>query len=205
MIEKICTFLTKKIREENPEMTDEKAEVIYFGLQNIVGEIPKILLMLVIAFILGIFELALFTFLVMYVYKGASGGLHLKSHIGCIILTTAFYCIIPFVSERIIIAQNLKYIIVSISWIIGMFLIKKYAPADTEDIPILEEKVRKKKRMVAYIAYTVALIISLIIPNNTISNILIIANIVQTLTITRIAYKLTDNKYGHEVYKFETQ
>ena len=33
-----------------------------------------------------------------------------------------------------------------------------------------------------------------------ISNILIIGTIVQTVSITRIAYKLTGNKYGYEEY-----
>ena len=40
MIDKICTFLTNRIRKEMPEVDDEKAEVIFYGLQNIVGEIP---------------------------------------------------------------------------------------------------------------------------------------------------------------------
>ncbi|MCI8411911.1 MAG: accessory gene regulator B family protein, partial [Clostridia bacterium] len=98
MIDKICTFLTNKIRKEMPEIDDERAEVINYGLQNIVGEIPKIFIMLAIACILGIFKSALFTFIVLLPYKGASGGVHLKTHIGCIILTTTFYCLIPFVA-----------------------------------------------------------------------------------------------------------
>lgn len=42
MIDKICTFLTKKIQKEMPEIDEERAEVINYGLQNIIGEIPKI-------------------------------------------------------------------------------------------------------------------------------------------------------------------
>ena len=45
MIEKICIYLTNKIREKTPDMDDEKAEVVNFGLQLIVGEIPKIFLL----------------------------------------------------------------------------------------------------------------------------------------------------------------
>ena len=36
MIDTICTFLTKRIRKEMPEIDDERAEVINYGLQNIV-------------------------------------------------------------------------------------------------------------------------------------------------------------------------
>lgn len=64
MMDKICTFLTNRIRKEMPEIDDERAEVINYGLQNIVGEIPKIFLMLAVAFVLGIFKWALFTFII---------------------------------------------------------------------------------------------------------------------------------------------
>ena len=62
MIDKICMFLTNKIRKEMPEIDDERAEVINYGLQNIIGEIPKIFITLGIAYLLGIFKLTLITF-----------------------------------------------------------------------------------------------------------------------------------------------
>ena len=147
MIEKICTFLTNRIRKEMPEIDDEKAEVINYGLQNIVGEIPKIFITFGIAYIFGIFELTLFTFVALFPYKGASGGIHLKTHIGCILLTTAFYCIIPFVSQYFVLDGIVKIFTIILAWIWGMIMIKLYAPADTESVPILEEKVRKKKNL----------------------------------------------------------
>ena len=200
MIDKICTFLTNRIRKEMPEIDDERAEVIHYGLQNIVGEIPKVFIMLGIAYILGIFKLALFTFLALFPYKGASGGVHLKTHLGCITFTTLFYCVIPFVSQYFILPTIAKYITIAIVWIFGMIMIKLYAPADTEDVPILEKKVRRKKQIVSYITFTVGLVVAAIIKNNVISNILILANLFQTITITKFIYKLANNKYGYEVY-----
>ena len=41
MIDKICTYLTNKIRNEMPEIDDERAEIIMYGLQNIIGELQK--------------------------------------------------------------------------------------------------------------------------------------------------------------------
>lgn len=200
MIDKICTFLTKKIQKEMPEIDDEKAEVIYYGLQNILGEIPKIFLMLGIAYILGIFKWALFTFLALCLYKGASGGVHLKTHVGCITVTTAFYCGIPFIAQYLILPQFVRYILIVSVWIFGIIMIKLYAPADTENVPILDKKVRKKKQIVSYITFTIGLLVALLIDNNMISNILILANLFQTITITKFIYKLTNNKYGYEVY-----
>lgn len=200
MIEKICTFLTNRIRKEMPEIDDERAEVINYGLQNIVGEIPKVFIMLGIAYLLGIFKLVLFTFIALFPYKGASGGVHLKTHLGCITFTTMFYCLIPFVSQYIVLPEIIKYIVIACAWGFGMIMIKLYAPADTESIPILEKKIRRKKQIASYITFTLGLLVAIFIKNNVISNILILANLFQTITITKFIYKLTNNKYGYEVY-----
>ena len=200
MIDKICTFLTNRIRKEIPEIDDEKAEIINYGLQNIVGEIPKIFIMLGIAYLLGVFPLALFTFIVLFPYKGASGGFHLKTHIGCIIVTNIFYCIIPFIAQYIVLNEYIKYIVIGIVWAFGIVMIKLYAPADTEDVPILLKKVRRKKQIVSYITFSIGLLAACIVKDNTISNILILSNFLQTISITKLAYRLTNNKYGYEVY-----
>ncbi len=200
MIDKICNFLTDKIRQEMPEIDDEKAEVINYGLQNIIGEFPKIIIMLVVAYILGIFPLALFTFIVLLPYKGAVGGVHLHSHIGCIIFTTLFFCGIPYISQYIVLSSIIKYIVILLTWIFGMIMIKMYAPADTENVPILRKKDRRKKQILSYITFTIGLICALIIKDNVISNILILGNLIQTIMITKFVYRLTNSKYGYEVY-----
>ena len=200
MIDKICLFLTNKIRKEVPDIDDERAEVINFGLQIIIGEIPKIFIMLAIAWLLGAFKLSLITFLVLFPYRGASGGFHLHTHIGCIISTCIMYSGVAIISKYIVMAKIIKYIVIGSTWIFGLIMIKLYAPADTEDIPILEEKVRKKKQIVSYLSLTIGLVTALFIKDNTICNILIFGNFVQTLTITKLAYRLTNNKYGYEVY-----
>ena len=200
MIDKICLFLTNKIRKEVPDIDDERAEVINYGLQIIVGELPKTFIMLAVAYILGVFKLSVITFLVLIPYRGASGGFHLHTHFGCIISTCLMYSGVALLSKYIVLTEVVKYISIASVWIFGMVMIKLYAPADTEDVPILESKVRKKKQIASYVALTVALIAAILIKDTTISNILIFGNLVQTLTITKLAYRLTNNKYGYEIY-----
>ena len=200
MIDKICMFLTNKLRKEMPEIDDERAEVINYGLQNIIGEIPKIFITLGIAYLLGIFKLTLITFLVIMPYRSFSGGFHLKTHLGCIICTTIFYCGIAFASKYIVLEQTIKYILIFLVWVFGMFMVKLYAPADTENVPILRKKDRRKKQILSYIALSVGLIVASFVPSNELANILIFGNLVQTLFITKFVYKITNNKYGYEVY-----
>lgn len=201
MIDKICLFLTHKIREEMPEIDDERAEVIDYGLHLLVGELPKNFIILGIAYILGIFKLTLLTVILLLPYRIASGGFHLKTHIGCILGTLLIYCGIAKISCYIIFYnQILKYIITLSVWIFGMIMVHLYAPADTENIPILSKKERKHKKNMSYIFLTMGLIVSCVIPINEISNILLLSYFVQSVSITRLAYKITKNKYGYEVY-----
>ena len=117
------------------------------------------------------------TFLLLIPYKSASGGLHLKTHIGCIIATTIFYCGVPALSKVIILDGIIKYIAIAMVWIFGMIMIKLYAPADTENVPILKKKDRRRQQIIAYITFTIGLLIAGIINYNIISNIIIFSYI----------------------------
>ena len=124
----------------------------------------------------------------------------MKTHLGCILCTTILYSGSALLGKYIILTGIIKYVVATIVWIFCMFMIKLYAPADTENVPILVEKERRQKQIFSYIILTVEFIIALLTKNTIISGIIIIGDLIQTLTITRFAYNLTNSKYGHEVY-----
>lgn len=200
MIDKLCTYLTNKIRKEMPEINDERAEVIMYGLQNIIGELPKGIIILIIAYILGIFKLTVISILIIAPYRCVSGGVHMKTHIGCIIYTLLLYSGSSLLGKYIVLTGNVKIMLAIAIWIFCMIMIKLYAPADTENLPILRKKERKQKQILSYIIITSEILIAIFIKNTTISGIIIFGDFIQTLTITRIAYRVTHNKYGHEIY-----
>ena len=201
MIEKICDYLVMKMKKQLPDIDDEKAEVLNYGLQLIIGEIPKIFLLIILAFLLGIGPITILTFLLILPYRMVSGGFHLKTHLGCIVTTSSFYCGIALASNYLVIEPiYLKYIITIIVWGFGMVMCKLYAPADTENVPIINKKERRKKQIFSYIVLTIMMIVAVFINNNTIYNILVLGAFVQSIFITRMAYKITNNRYGHEVY-----
>ena len=200
MIDKFCAYLTKKIRKEMPEVDDERAEVIMYGLQNIIGELPKGIIILIIAYILGIFKLTVISILIIAPYRCVSGGVHMKTHKRCIIYTLLLYSGSSLLGKYIVLTGNVKIVLAIAVWIFCMIMIKLYAPADTENLPILRKKERKQKQILSYIIITSEILIAIFIKNTTISGIIIFGDFIQTLTITRIAYKVTHNKYGHEIY-----
>ncbi len=201
MIERICESLTKKIQEQMPEVDNERAEVIKYGLEIIIGEIPKLILLVVVAIILKIGWLVVFAYLTMLPYKVMAGGFHLKTNIGCLIGTfTVYYGNVLLSKYMVIEPIYLKYIIIIATWIFSIIMISLYAPADTINLPILRKKERKTKKILSYIFATIMLIGSLVIKNNTLANILLINVIVESVCISRLAYKITKNEYGYENY-----
>lgn len=201
MIEKFCLVLTDKIRKSMPEITDERAEVINYGLQLVIGEIPKLFIMLLIAYALGIFQLYLIAFLIIIPYRTFSGGVHLKTHIGCIIGTSFFYCGNVLLSKAVSLEPFfMKVLVAFLVWIFSMIMIKLYAPADTENVPILRKKDRVLKQIMSYITMTLTIGASFLVKDEVISNMLIFGVLFQTITITKFIYKITKNKYGYEEY-----
>ena len=193
------------MRKKMPEITDEQGEVILYGLQLLVGEAPKMILLFGISFILGFGLEMVFAYFAIMPYRAVSGGFHLHTHLGCIIGSAIFYYGDVLISKFLVLGSVEKYILVALSLIFGILMVSMYAPADTENVPIISKKERKTKKILSYITLILTLVVALIIPNQVYSNILIIGSIIQSMTITRIAYKLTNNKYGHEVYAEQSQ
>lgn len=201
MIDKFCRYLTNKIRKQMPEIDDEQAEIILYGIQLIVGEIPKIFLMFGLGIILGLWWQTLLAFFLILPYKVCSGGFHLKTHLGCFLCTNIVYCGNAYISTIWNFPNEIaKYIAIAAIWIFGIIMVSIYAPADTENLPILTKKERKTKKILSYIFLSINMLVALFIQNTIISNLLIFGTLVQTISITRIAYILTKNKYGYEEY-----
>lgn len=200
MVDKICNYILKKMKKKMPEITEEQSEIIAYGLKLIIGEIPKTLFLFVLAFILGVGWYMIFAYIAIIPYRVASGGIHLHTHLGCLISSGIMYYGNIYLSKYLYIIDVQKYIIVGLTFVFGILMISWYAPADTENVPIISKRERKTKKILSYITFTLTLIAAILISDNTLSNILIFGTIIQTIMITRIAYKLTNNKYGHEVY-----
>ena len=66
MIEKICNSILIKMRKKMPDITDEKAEIILYGLQLLIGEMPKMFLLFGLSFLLGIGWYMVFAYIAVF-------------------------------------------------------------------------------------------------------------------------------------------
>ena len=204
MIDKFCDWIVEKIKQKMPEMNEEKEMVITFGVRILFGEMPKILLLIIMGFFLNVGWYILLMFLLLAPYRSFTGGFHLKTHLGCMITTAILYLSPILIAKYLPISKNyVLYFLALIIGIISIIFITKYATADTENIPILSKKERKNKRIKAYIFLLILLAIIIFSPDKIISYMLLYGIFLQNLTIMPIAYKITNNKHGYEVYGSE--
>lgn len=205
MIDKFCDWLTNKIKAKMTDIDEEKELVINFGIRLIFGELPKILILFIIGFLLNIGWYTILLFALIAPYRSFTGGFHLKTHIGCMITTSILYIAPIMLAKYIQIQQSIiLYILMALITTFSIIIISKYAPADTENVPILSKKERKSKKIRAYISLVILLGITLLSSNYIISYMLIYGIFLQNLTVLPISYKLTNSKYGYEVYTQET-
>ena len=201
MIDKLCDFITNKIKQNVENIDEEKEAVIRFGVLLIFGELPKIIILFAIGFLLGIGWYTLIFFLLLCPYRSFTGGFHLKTHLGCMITTSILYLGPVLLAKYLSIEQNyILYIMAGIVAVFSIYIIAKYAPADTENIPILTKKERKSKKIKAYISLVFLIAIILFYPNKMFSYMLVYGMFLQNITVLPISYKITNCKHGYEVY-----
>ena len=197
MIDKFCAYLTKKIRKEMPEVDDERAEVIMYGLQNIIGELPKGIIILIIAYILGIFKLTVISILIIAPYRCVSGGVHMKTHIGCIIYTLLLYSGSSLLGKYIVLTGNVKIMLAIAIWIFCMIMIKLYAPADTENHPLVKKEVRKQLKTRAVIVSIIYCLLAIFAKPMWFVNILMLMETYVVISILPISYKIFRRRYNN--------
>lgn len=205
IIDRFCDYIILKIKNKVPDIDEERELIIDFGVRLIFGELPKILLLFIIGFILNLGWQTILLFFLIAPYRSFTGGFHLKTHLGCMITTSILYLGPVIVAKYLQVFHNFTiYVLAGIVAIFSIFIITKYAPADTENMPILSKKERKSKKIKAYIALAVLLSIVIFSPYKQFSYMIIYAMLLQNLTVLPISYKLTNNKHGYEVYAEET-
>jgi len=181
------------IKDNNPEINSERLAEIKYGLISIYLLITKFIVILFLAWILGIIkELLIFTILY-NIIRIPSFGLHATKSWICLMISTLMFLGIPLFCLNVTIPIQIKIVI----GIIFTLFIMKNSPADTHKRPIINPKRRKFFKITSTIISMVFVFIAIIIKDNFISNCLIAAIGCQTLFISPTIYKLFKLPYNN--------
>lgn len=174
---KICKFLLK----DNPEQNEE---IIFYGVQLIVETIFKYCLLLLIAIL---FKQGLACVIYIILLSGLrtnAGGAHAKTNWGCTL--TLF---LSFGAGALLNQLEIPMWVSLVVGVVAMVMFIMYVPASTENNPIIDREVRKKKRIMS-IFWLIVCILVMIITEYEGYSLSVIISVVQAIIIQHKRVKI---------------
>ena len=185
---KLMNYLKKNINLDSREF-----EKLSIGLTLILFNVFEIFLVVLLAFLLGILKESLVFTLTFMIIRTFAAGVHCKTGHQCIITTLTFYLGSALLSKYYPINSQYAFIV----GLAGSILLYKYAPADTENHPILGKEYRKKLKMKTMLSVALILVINLIINSTLLFNCAMYAIILESISVLPITYKIFNVNYNN--------
>ncbi len=169
---------------------------IKYGLETLYITLSKTLVILLISYLIGTIKETILLFIFFGLLRVSGFGMHAKKSWHCWILSILIFILFSYISTILIIPFEVK----TIASITLIFLIYKYAPADTEDRPLINKKRRLAFKILCLITAFVYFILILFLKNNILSNILLFSMLTETLLMIPISYKIFKLKYNNYLF-----
>lgn len=204
MVERISNYLVDNIICKGETITDDEKDVLNFGVTRIVEDVPKYIIMLTIALLTNTIKELGLVFLIMVVYKTFIGGAHARTNLICLISSNITF-FTPIIISKLIDINNVVLTVMYITIaIISLLVIYFIAPADTEEVPIINAKKRKMLKFKGFISLTIIYtILILFINNSDIKEIVLFTILLIDIYATKPIYRLFKCKYSYESEEFK--
>lgn len=139
-----------------------------FGLELFLGEIIKLLCLITISYILGLLPEVLIITATAGILRLASGGEHCSEYYRCLIGGTLCFMLLGWAVHYFspILGQQELFFIALFSFLMAEIALWKYAPGDTENKPITEEKdiiKYKKWSLIIAVVYFIIMMVFIIL------------------------------------------
>lgn len=177
----------------NKDLSQRDIDKIKYGLEGLYLTITKLIFIIIISIILGIWKETLLLILIFNGIRLTAFGVHAKRSIDCLISSTLFFILFPILCIKLTIPLIVKIILViPLTVLIGIF-----APADTEKRPLINKKKRKIYKILSIIISIIYMTIAIVIKDNTLSNCFIFAIVIQIIIMLPITYKIFGVSYNN--------
>lgn len=177
----------------NKDLSQRDIDKIKYGLEGLYITITKLIFIIIVSIILGIWKETLLLILIFNGIRLTGFGVHAKRSIDCLISSTLFFILFPILCIKLTIPLIVKIILfIPLTVLIGIF-----APADTEKRPLINKKKRKIYKILSIIISIIYMTIAIVIKDNTLSNCFIFAIIIQIIIMLPITYKIFEVSYNN--------
>ena len=181
--------------EKNCNYSKEKLAEIRYGLASLYLAITKLIVIFSISYFLGTLK-SLLTLMVLYSLLRLTGfGVHAKKSWHCWISSLMIFLTLPYLCENLILDYKAKVAL----GLMSVTLLGFYAPADTEKRPLINKKRRLTYKVISVLLGLWYIVMSILTKDNTLSNCLLFAIILEAFVVLPITYKLFGVKYKNYV------
>lgn len=191
--EKILFKIKQCILKSNENISDIKLEEIMYGIEGIYLTLIKIIVILTISFLLHIFKETIILLLLFNIIRFVSFGAHTKGSTSCLLLSLTSFIGLAILSKYIYLDFYIKILIE----IILIIIISLFSPADTIKRPIISKKRRNIYKISSIIITITYFVLSFVIKDNTINNLLILSIFLESIMILPVTYKLLGVSYNN--------
>ena len=181
------------IKKNFPDYSEEKMEEIEYGLVGLYLTISKLIVILLIAFLLGILKDVLIFMIIYNIIRTTSFGLHATKSWICLVSSTLIFISVPLLCSLLALPIWLRIII----GLICMLLIFKNSPADTEKRPIVSPKRRRTYKILSTIIAIIFVVLTTLLTDNFLANCFIFALVIQCFMISPFIYKIFNLPYDN--------
>lgn len=168
-----------------------KRAKISYGLEIIIGAIIKLVICPIIFLMFGVLKQSLIAMFTIAILRYASGGKHLKTFIGCFMVSITLIVSIGILAKVLVINDYLYYILNIFSFLI----IVLRSPVDPPEKPIKTKQKRNVMKFLSILILLLLIYISSKTVENDVKNSIILAVYLQVLTLTgweKTIYKYID-------------
>ena len=177
----------------NKDLSQRDIDKIKYGLEGLYLTITKLIFIIIVSIILGIWKETLLLILIFNGIRLTGFGVHAKRSIDCLISSTLIFVLFPIICIKLTIPLIVKIILfIPLTVLIGIF-----APADTEKRPLINKKKRKIYKILSIIISIIYMTIAIVIKDNTLSNCFIFAIVIQIIIMLPITYKIFGVSYNN--------
>ncbi len=181
------------IVSNQPDLSNQKLEVISYGLSSLYLTFSKLFIISFIAICFKKFSL-FFCFMIIYnIIRMPSFGLHASKSWACLLMSIVLLIILPCFLDIVIIPTYIKGLL----GIISIAFIFKNSPADTKKRPIVNIKRRRVYQQLSTLIACCYILFALAITNNFISNCFLVSVILQNFLIAPTTYRVFHLPYNN--------
>lgn len=177
----------------NKDLSEKDKDKIKYGLEGLYLTITKLIFIIIISIILGIFKEVILLLLTFNGIRLTAFGVHAKRSIDCLISSSLFFILTPYICINLTIPTIIK----EIMFIPLVVMIGILAPADTQKRPLINKKKRTIYKVLSIIISIIYMTLSIVIKNNTLSNCFIFALFIQIIIMLPITYKIFGVSYNN--------